>query len=151
MIYISHRGNLTGKIKETENHPDTIDYALSLGYHCEIDVWYNDGWFLGHDQADHSIDFKYLTHPKLWIHAKNLNALHELSGTDLNYFWHQEDDYTLTSHRYIWAYPNKPVTKKCIAVMPEWKLNVSEITRLNVAGICSDIIHQIFEEKTNAV
>ena len=25
----------------------------------------------------------------------------------LNYFWHQTDDFTLTSHGYIWTYPGK--------------------------------------------
>ena len=32
MILISHRGNLTGKNPERENHPDYIKEALDLGF-----------------------------------------------------------------------------------------------------------------------
>lgn len=154
MIYISHRGNLTGKNEKSENSPHRIEYALSQGYDCEIDVWFNrhdNKWLLGHDRGEYEIDMSFLKQEGLWIHAKNLEALHKLSETDLNYFWHQEDDYTLTSHRYIWAYPNKQVTSRCIAVMPEWKLDVSQIINLTFAGVCSDIIQHIREGKTNAI
>ena len=32
MIYISHRGNIDGKIPSMENHPSYIDKAIALGY-----------------------------------------------------------------------------------------------------------------------
>jgi hypothetical protein len=58
------------------------------------------------------------------------------NGIYLNYFWHQEDDVTLTSKGYIWAYPGKQPIKNSIAVMPELKNdNLSECI-----GICSDNI-----------
>jgi len=50
--------------------------------------------------------------------------------------WDQEDDITLTSKGYIWAYPGKQPIKNSIAVLPE--LNKDDLTK--VIGICSDYI-----------
>ena len=35
---------------------------------------------------------------------------------NFNYFWHQEDDYTLTSEGYVWVYPGKPLIKKDLTI-----------------------------------
>jgi hypothetical protein len=140
MIYIAHRGLMDGPSKELENRPDQIKKALNLGYDCEIDVRYIDGeWFLGHDNPDYPIDFNFLQQDRLWLHAKNLDALYVL-GADpkLNFFWHQEDDFTLTSQGYIWTYPNKPLTKNSICVMPEWNNDISKNFKPDCYGICSD-------------
>ena len=150
MRYISHRGNLTGKNEKAENSPHRIEYALSQGYDCEIDVYYNDGWFLGHDEEEYEIDFNFLKQQGLWIHAKNLNALVRLHESGTNYFWHQEDDFTLTSWGYIWAYPGKPLTSKSILVKPETHMEISEIDSITVHGICSDIIELIRERREHA-
>lgn len=150
MRYISHRGNLTGKNEKAENSPHRIEYALSQGYDCEIDVYYDNGWFLGHDEGQYEIDFNFLKQQGLWIHAKNLNALVRLYESGTNYFWHQEDDFTLTSWGYIWAYPGKPLTSKSILVKPETHMEISEIDSINVYGICSDIIELIREREDNA-
>jgi hypothetical protein len=150
MRYISHRGNLTGKNEKSENSPHRIEYALSQGYDCEIDVYYNDGWFLGHDEEEYEIDFNFLKQQGLWIHAKNLNALVRLYESGTNYFWHQEDDFTLTSWGYIWAYPGKPLTSKSILVKPETHMEISEIDSITVYGICSDIIELIRERRKHA-
>jgi hypothetical protein len=53
----------------------------------------------------------------------------------LNYFWHQEDNFTLTSQGYIWTYPDKDVTNKSIAVLVD-----KELAPDGVAGVCSDYI-----------
>ena len=58
MIYlIAHRGNLTGKNPEKENHPDYIDEAIDCGYDVEIDVWDDSGKLvLGHEVPQYEID-----------------------------------------------------------------------------------------------
>lgn len=61
------------------------------------------------------------------------------SGYVFNYFWHQEDDVTITSIGYFWTYPGKQLTKNSIAVMPETK-DFIEIN--NAYGICSDYIEK---------
>lgn len=110
MKIIAHRGNLTGPNSLTENSPEQINLCILKGYDVEIDIWYIDNeFYLGHDKPTYKIPFSYLIErkEKLWIHCKNQDALFKLNSTNLNYFWHQEDDVTLTSHEFIWAYPDK--------------------------------------------
>tara|TARA_R110002020_G_scaffold174030_3_gene365035 strand:+ start:425 stop:871 length:447 start_codon:yes stop_codon:yes gene_type:complete len=137
MIYISHRGNLYGKIEESENNPIYIDKALEEGFDVEIDVWYKDDkLYLGHDSPIYEIKLKYLKNKKLWCHAKNVEALNLMLDNDIHCFWHQEDDVTLTSTGIIWTYPGKQLTSKSICVLPEKN---NEIPK-KCLGICSDYI-----------
>lgn len=121
MVYICHRGKKNQH--EPENEISNIIKNISLGYDCEIDIWkINDKIYIGHDYTKYEIDIKFLltNSKKLWCHAKNIEALHYLlQFKELNSFWHQDDDYTLTSKNYIWVYPNKPLIEGCISVMPE--------------------------------
>ena len=142
MILISHRGNINGRFESWENEPTYIDLAISKGYDVEVDIWYKDNMlWLGHDKPDYGIDFKFIKdrNSKLWIHCKNIEAVlyFKECDYDVNYFWHQEDDITLTSKGYMWTYPGKKLTKYSIAVMPE---NI-QFDNISVAyGICSDFV-----------
>jgi hypothetical protein len=143
MVYIAHRGLIDGPNKTLENNPDHITKVLDMGYDAEIDLRVIDSkLFLGHDTPDYLIDASFLKKTGLWIHAKNLEALYWLNHTNYNYFWHQNDDFTLTSHNWIWAYPGKELTPNSIMVMPEWNKTVEELTNLkeNCFGICSDYV-----------
>jgi len=135
---ISHRGNIWGPYPSKENHPDYIQAALDRGYEVEIDVWSTpDGMYLGHDEPQYRVDYSFLTIPGLWCHAKNFQAFGALINTQkINCFWHQEDQYTLTSHGWIWAYPGQPGNKRSIAVMPEKQ----QVDVTIFGGICSDVI-----------
>lgn len=147
MKLIAHRGLLKGPDKTLENHPDQILKVVELGYDCEVDFWLVDSkFYLGHDTYQYQIDEYFLSRlGKLWIHAKNLDALHWLSSSQqsLNYFWHQEDDFTLTSQGYIWTYPGKLLTNLSISVMPEWNDPNFNNLNFNCFGICSDYILKI--------
>lgn len=144
MKLISHRGLLTGPNKNLENSPNQILQALNLGYDCEIDVWLIDyQLYLGHDGPTHHIGSGFLERSGLWIHAKNINALHWLTTTTLNYFWHQEDNFTLTSHSYIWTYPGKELTTKSVMVLPEWDDPKFQSLNFNCYGICSDYVLEL--------
>lgn len=141
MILISHRGNINGRFESLENEPAYIDKAMSGGYDVEVDVWYKDNLlWLGHDKPEYEIDFHWLKDriSKLWIHCKNIEAIEWFNSSqyDYHYFWHQEDTLTLTSKKYIWAYPGNQPIKNCIAVMPEL---YNDSINLCV-GICSDYI-----------
>ena len=144
MIYISHRGNINGRIEDSENKPEYIDDTIQLGFDVEIDVWYIDGkWWLGHDGPQYEIDFEWMDNRshKLWIHCKNKQAVEYLVENDyeaanINWFWHENDAMTLTSFNYVWAYPGKQPIKKSIAVMPE--IYNDDISKCS--GICSDFI-----------
>ena len=145
MILIAHRGNINGKIEKFENNPNYIDSAIEQGYDVEIDVWYHQHEFwLGHDEPSYEVSLKWLTDRKdsLWIHCKDLisiDMLRELqihNKVDLNYFFHDEDDCTITSKGDLWVYPGKQPVKNSIAVMPEWHRDDVSLCK----GICSDNI-----------
>ena len=137
MILISHRGNLNGR-SNRENEPDYIHEALVKDFDVEIDVWYVGGDFwLGHDKPQYLTEKNFLENPKLWCHAKNINALNEMLKEGIHCFWHQEDDVTLTSKGYMWTYPGKKLTDTSISVLPE--LNDEDLSK-NILGICSDYI-----------
>jgi hypothetical protein len=142
MRLIAHRGNIHGPNKTRENEPKYIIEALDE-YDCEIDIRYiNNEYYLGHDEPSYRIDIEFLLKysNKLWIHCKNFEAFDNLIEIkELNIFWHQNDEYTLTSHGYIWAYPNMKTSAKCIILMPEW----NNFTYDKGYGICSDYIDKI--------
>jgi len=140
MILISHRGNINGPISEKENHPDYILQAVGKGYNVEIDVWYKNGEFwLGHDSPQYKTSVEFLKNEKFWCHAKNLKALDKMLEHDIHCFWHQEDDFTLTSRGYIWTYPKQNITPRSIAMcVDENYVNVE-----GCYGICSDYLETL--------
>ena len=146
MIYISHRGNINGRIEDVENKPEYINDTILLGYDVEVDVWFVDGeWWLGHDNPQYKISVEWLEErqDKLWIHCKNVDAMVELESGNkhydgFNFFWHETDTLTLTSLSFIWAYPGKQPIKGSIAVMPE--IHNEDVSQCY--GICSDYIEK---------
>lgn len=148
MKLIAHRGNINGPNSEFENNPEYIDTALSEGFDVEIDIRYVEGQFyLGHDFAQYPISTSWLEERKdnVWIHCKDLTSLKFFVDNlnNFNYFWHQEDDFTLTSENYIWTYPGKPYTESSVIVMPELNNDIDkmvEMKKYNCKGICSDYV-----------
>ena len=138
MILISHRGNLDGPKFDKENSPNYIKNAIDKGYNVEIDVWFKDSFFLGHDEPLYSIKPEYLINDKLWCHAKNIDAVEALKNINAHFFWHHNDDITLTSKGYFWTYPGKKIFKNSICVLPE----KASYQKFECAGICSDYITQ---------
>jgi hypothetical protein len=137
MILIAHRGNLSGKNPEYENHPDYIAFAIDMGFHAEVDVWHiNGSFFTGHDYPQYETTIDFLKTPNLWIHCKNIKAMEILSPMGLNAFAH-EDGIIITPNGYLWTAPGLLLTKRSIAVMPEMADNwdMSEF-----CGICTDLI-----------
>ena len=144
MKLIAHRGLTTGPDRDLENSPFQISKALDMGFDCEVDLWIENGdFFLGHDKPQYHSTAAFFQKNGLWIHAKNLEALHWLTDTDCNYFWHQEDNFVITSHKWIWTYPLNELTEKSICVMPEWHdPNLANLPT-KCYGICSDFVEKI--------
>ncbi len=139
MIFISHRGNISGIRSSDENNPNYINAALKLGYEVEVDVRFENGkFFLGHDFSQYHVDIQFLLNNKIWCHAKTKDALEALEKIKAHYFWHQEDDYTITSKGFIWTYPGKELFEKSICVLPE----NHDYENFNCLGICSDFIEK---------
>lgn len=145
MILISHRGNLEGPNPERENNPEYILEAIKQNYMVEVDLrMFNGELMLGHDESQYEIDHDFLIKYKtfLWVHCKDALSLDFMSKVRTNnYFWHQNDDYTLTSWNYVWAYPGKSsVGNLCVMVMPELHWPIEIIKDFNCFGVCSDYV-----------
>jgi len=125
MRIISHRGNIDGPHPTNENTISHIQTALDMGFDVEVDVWkVGNTVYLGHDNPQEMMPIPYYDDPRLWFHCKNVEALNHfrlfaLLPHKLKYFWHQTDDYCLTSNEKIWVYPGKPLLYDSIAVVPE--------------------------------
>lgn len=138
---ISHRGNIEGSNPEKENEPGYVLKALSLKYDVEIDVWYiDDNFYLGHDYPKYIISESFLEKNGLWCHAKNLESLSKmLSNSKIHCFWHQNDEFTITSKGFIWTYPGGKLTENSICVLPEKNNQINSEIK-NCFGICSDFL-----------
>jgi hypothetical protein len=138
MFFISHRANYEIPNKEVENTPHQISLMLEMDWNIEIDVWYDgEQWYLGHDEPRYEIELEFLKNNKLWCHAKNLQALEFMLKNNIHCFWHEQDDYTITSKGYIWTYPGKPVCKKSVIVCKTLE-DTMKYCKMDIAGVCSD-------------
>lgn len=146
MKIIAHRGNLNGPCVE-ENTPLQIQMCLDLGYDVEIDLWYNGKkYLLGHDAPTVEIPIHFLRRfrDQLWIHCKNDLCLFQLAKeNEFHYFWHERDQYTLTSQHIIWSYPESYCEENCVVLLPERTVFLSEFPQLltkykDCYGICTD-------------
>lgn len=147
MKYIAHRGQTAGPKLDNQNHPALIEIALNKGYDVEIDLRMQNGkLFLGHDSPDHPIDESFLKNDKFWIHVKDKETLEWISKNPYpyNYFWHEDDKYTVTSKGYIWAHPNSEVTENSVMVMPEYvDPKMKNAMYAKCFAICSDYVDHI--------
>ena len=111
MKLIAHKGNVEGPDPSKENTPEQID------------------WWLAGRQAN------------LWIHCKDLTTLHEFTAktSGYNYFWHQGDDYTLTSKGQIWASAGKPYNEDTVMVVED----PAEVKEYNCYAMCSDHVGKL--------
>jgi len=144
MKLIAHRGLMDGPDVNLENHPEQLKLARQQGFDCEIDLWVvNAEFYLGHDQPSYPIHADFLNDIGFWIHAKNLGALRWLTNTTHNYFWHQNDDFVITSHKWIWTFPGKDLTQHSVAVLPEWHDPDFNNLPKHCYGICSDYVSTV--------
>lgn len=146
MKIIAHRGNIEGPDSNLENHPYQVDLAINHGFDCEIDLYYwEKNFYLGHDTPTHLVSIEWLIERKdsLWIHCKNYSALDKFVKVEESfiYFWHQEDDFTLTSTNLIWTFPGQKLGQKSILVLPELYIDLDRIDEDivgKVYGVCTD-------------
>lgn len=127
MIIISHRGNTSGPNPKWENEPNNIQNLVKNGIPCEVDVWRvnNKYLYLGHDEPQYVVPAYFFNSDLIWAHCKNLDAITFFVNNNYNckYFWHQNDDFALTSNNKVWTYPGKPYSSESIVVdlSPNWR------------------------------
>lgn len=121
---------------------DEPKYAIDPEYFFELNDW-------GKPQTEGAI-WDPRNHPKIWIHLKNLDAVQEMKNINrtgalnrkkeagdaflaqgrriadrLNFFWHQEDDLTITNHGHIWVHPKVALIPQDSGwVVPELEKNL---------------------------
>tara|TARA_E500000178_G_scaffold328321_1_gene358211 strand:+ start:1183 stop:1620 length:438 start_codon:yes stop_codon:yes gene_type:complete len=138
---ISHRGNISGK-SLLENSPDYIDNALEKGFDVEIDIRYTDNkLLLGHDKGQYPISLDWINERKnkLWVHCKDKYSIEYLNSksSEIHFFFHEDDDLTITSKGFLWVFPGMQPVQNSIAVMPElYNDNIKQCI-----GVCSDFIN----------
>ena len=147
---IAHRGVWDGEYDDKENRIETIIDSLQLGYDVEVDVCsYKGRLYLGHDEPQEPIKYLWdycLDSRNIWYHCKDLVSLEAFSQTKepFNFFWHDEDSFTLTSHGNIWTaklaerYP----AHKTVIVVKE-KDRIFEQYKTNCFGICSSFVGEL--------
>ena len=151
ITFISHRGNTEGVWAERENSPDYIDRAIKLGYDVEVDLRSKDGkLWLGHDEPQYEVCISWLLgrRKNLWVHVKDYGALVSIMRTELRFFCHEQDKYTLTSNGYIWSHDlNNKMNDRCIVPLLSSK-EVASYEQRGFYAVCSDYIYEC-EEKFN--
>jgi len=140
-LLISHRGNTLGPDLDNENNPAAIAQTINSGFDCEVDLRVVESKiFLGHDWPQFQIELSFLNEfrDKLWIHCKNFEALAYMNSIDnsFNYFWHQNDMFTLTSKGYIWTFPGNEYFSNSVIV----NLYKNLVLETDCYGICSDYV-----------
>lgn len=137
MLVISHRGNISGSNPEFENTVSYVDAALTAGFDVEVDVWSVDGiYMLGHDAPSVEVSSSWLRRPRMWCHAKNVEALARMQVDSIHCFWHETDAYTVTSRNGLWCYPGN-FNPKGITVVTGGPETVS-VTPDGIGGVCTD-------------
>jgi len=103
-------------------------YAVTFSYLMRLGMEMREG-------------YDYRGSPKAWMHLKNLGAVQEMKSIEyygsckrssetmpsyisrnINYFWHQDDDLTITNHGHIWVHPKvETIPMHSAWVVPEVK------------------------------
>ena len=137
MLYISNKGNLSGKDPKKENTVEYLLEAVQAGYCIKTDLWVIKGRLVtGTDFPAHGINLEKFEKDKLLIQARNLPALLFLLENGYHCFCRESDDIVLTNKNFVLSF-NNSLIPKCIVMNPEENI-VSDWN--NYLGLCSDFI-----------
>lgn len=138
MILIAHRGNYNSVQPDRENSISYLWEAIEAGYDVEVDIRCIDGeYLLGHDKPEHIITLAEIQElsPFAWFHAKNYEALVNLTNEGHHVFAHDQDLWALTSRNIVWSHKHQ-ANPNGIVCMPDLETDI-EIMRA-AKGICHD-------------
>lgn len=142
MVIISHRGNIRGLNPSEENKTEYIQKAIDAGYDVEIDVWFTDQLYLGHDGPQYPVDKQWLLDRKdrLWIHTKNFAAMDNLIDSDLRLFYHEKENHVaIANTKLVWSHNLQEATTR--SVIPLLSLDdIINWKQKPVYAVCSDFV-----------
>lgn len=125
---------MNGKDAHNENSIKAVSLAIDAGFDVEVDVWFKKNkFYLGHDLPQYEVDIDFLLNEKIWCHAKNSESLYQLMLSGVHCFWHQNDDFTITSRKMIWCYPGKICTNGIVVSLGE-----PMKFKKDICGVCTD-------------
>lgn len=138
MIYIAHRGNITGPSSE-ENKIAYLEHAYNQGFGIEVDVQeYNGKLYFGHDEPQELFKYELVNKPNVFVHLKDReSALILGNDTNLNMFSHDSDDYVFTSKGNIWGW-HKVLMEMPNAIYLNFDDPYYETKPYNLYGYCGD-------------
>lgn len=143
MIFIAHRGNISGPNQQEENTVKYLKKALSMGLGIECDVMTDkhDNLCFGHDQPQEPIDFELLKQPNVFVHCKDILSFETLLKKGVHVFMHEEDPLTLTSRGFVWAYPGiQPHLENAVWLdLDPFRVHTDRPSP-NIYGICGDYL-----------
>ncbi len=142
MVKIAHRANVNGPSPD-ENTMTAAIKALINGYDVELDVRTVGGQlWLGHDSPTEMVTDDFLERTLLlnvWWHCKDKESFDYFLNEGSHCFWHDEDDYALTSSGVVWAHPKVKLRgdlSNTVLVMPERSPHNVDLKGLY--GVCTD-------------
>jgi len=137
MLYISNKGNISGRDPKKENTVEYLLQAVQDGYCIKTDLWVIKGRLVtGNDFPANGIILDRFEKDKLLIQARNLPALLFLLENGYHCFWRESDDIVLTNKNFVLSF-NNSLIPKCIVMNPEKNI-ISDWS--NYLGLCSDFI-----------
>jgi hypothetical protein len=137
MLYISNKGNISGRDPKKENTVEYLLQAVQGGYCIKTDLWVIKGRLVtGNDFPANGIILDRFEKDKLLIQARNLPALLFLLENGYHCFWRESDDIVLTNKNFVLSF-NNSLIPKCIVMNPEKNI-ISDWS--NYLGLCSDFI-----------
>jgi hypothetical protein len=152
MRLIAHRGIIDGDYLDKENTYAAITTSILKGYDAEVDVrWHNNQLYFGHDVPQEKVDpeFIFLFENCLWLHCKDFESLEYLFSINyknsINFFFHDTDDYTITSKGHFWTYPKKKICQNSAIVCKE-KKDLSQALLSDAYAVCSPIVGKILKK-----
>lgn len=154
LIFVAHRGNISGRKVNRENEPSYLQEALKLGFAVEIDVRYYLGKiFFGHDYPQYEVDLDqapWRDNLSVFYHCKDIQTLDYFTQHQkCSCFFYQDgpgittiaNGFGIGGEPLHWSY--KYYVRNGITMID---YPGDAICRYDVAGFCSDEILVVREQ-----
>ena len=104
------------------------------------------GLYLGHDEPKYKVRQNLLRFNRIICHAKDKEALRiMLEDGEIHCFWHENDDYTMTSKGWVWVFPSKELIPNSVCVLPEYYKRDDFRSLNKCRAVCSDYVGELSE------